>query len=146
MKIGKFPRSRDRLSTKQAKRQRVSLRHSSFLDNLQELTVDPANLDIALEAIEEYAKRLRQSPTFSNLRQYKQAIRSFLKSIVTQVYSVRQRTFYERSGQRRVYLLVEQVDQQLEELTQTFLKGQVSSIDLARRLDEIRGMLLDLYS
>ena len=41
--------------------------------------------------------------------------------------------------------MVRTVDDKLEELTRLFLRNQLSGLELVSRLDEIRGMLLDLY-
>lgn len=42
-------------------------------------------------------------------------------------------------------MVVETIDEKLEELTREFLAKQVSPLELVSRLDEIRGLLLDLH-
>ncbi len=104
------------------------------------------DMDTAVEAVEEYSAALRRSPNFENLYRYKQAVRFVLARLVKAVYSVEDKVSYDVQGRRRLYVMVEQVDRRLEELTRLFLQKEVPSLELARRLDEIRGMVLDLYT
>ena len=52
-------------------------------------------------------------------------------------YTVTEQSFYDPQGRRRLYMLVESIDQKLEELTRSFLEKQMDSLDLVNRLDEI---------
>ncbi len=108
--------------------------------------VDDSAFDLvmALEEIDEFAKRLRESPVLENLLRYKKKVRVILRFLVEQSYNVQERTLYDVQGRRRLLVLVESIDQKLEELTREFLNQQSGSLDLVSRLDEIRGLLLDL--
>lgn len=102
------------------------------------------HLEGVLGEVEEYARRLRESPIFENLLRYKKKVRAILLFLVEQSYDVKESSFYDLQGRRRLLVLVENIDQKLEELTREFLNNQGSSLDLVSRLDEIRGLLLDL--
>lgn len=100
----------------------------------------------ALEEVEEYGRRLKESPVYENLVRYKSKVRAVLRYLVQRSYVVTESSFYDPTGRRRLLMMVENIDQKLEELTRDFLNNQNSGLDLVGRLDEIRGLLLDLYS
>lgn len=105
-------------------------------------------IDLAqsLEEVQIYAERLKDSPVFENLLRYKRKVQEVLRHLVQQSYSVNESTFYDPQGRRRLMVLVESIDQKLEQLTRDFLEEQDPGLNLVSRLDEIRGLLLDLYS
>lgn len=118
----------------------------AFSEVLQTEAVEVRDIDLAaaLEEVEEYAQRLRESPILENLLRYKKKVRAILLFLVEQSYDVRENAVYDFQGRRRLLVLVESIDQRLEDLTRDFLSRQTSSLDLVGRLDEIRGLLLDL--
>ena len=69
-------------------------------------------------------------------------MRAFLKEAISTAYTVAERRFVDRYGRRRLFLLVAKVDEQLEELTRMVLHQQHAALNLAAKLDEIRGLLL----
>ena len=88
-------------------------------------------------------RKLREQPNYDNLEEYKKAVRAFLEELVGRHYKVTRRTG--RSGARtKVYTMIERVDDALEELERGL--GESVDFDLAGRLDEIRGILVDLYT
>ena len=103
------------------------------------------DLLVALEEVDEYARRLKESPILDNLLPYKKRVRAILRFLVEQSYDVKESSVYDLHGRRRLLVLVESIDHKLEELTRDFLNQHSSSIDLVSRLDEIRGLLLDLH-
>ena len=103
------------------------------------------DLLVALEEVDEYARRLKESPILENLLPYKKRVRAILRFLVEQSYDVKESSVYDLHGRRRLLVLVESIDHKLEELTRDFLNQHSSSIDLVSRLDEIRGLLLDLH-
>lgn len=80
----------------------------------------------------------------ANLKSYKAAVRSFLKQVLNATYEVSERRFIDRVGRRRLFIIVDRIDEQLEQLTQMVIDKQDTTLDLASKLDEIRGLLLDI--
>lgn len=119
----------------------------TFSEVLETEKVETRDIDLAtaLEEVDEYARRLKESPVMENLLRYKRRVRAILRFLVQQSYDVQENTVYDLFGRRRLLVLVESIDQKLEELTWDFLNKQSSSLDLVSRLDEIRGLLLDLH-
>lgn len=125
---------------------RLNVVHSPFLETLQEKNEEKIDLDLALENIDKLGKQLRDKPTLINLKNYKTAVRAFLQEAVKTAYAVTEQRFVDRFGRRRMFLLVAKVDEKLEELTRMVLNQQDNALNLAAKLDEIRGLLLDIDS
>ncbi len=127
-------------------RRALGIRHGSFVDALAEKKLPPIDVEAVMEAVDRVSRDLRRNPTFEHLYRYKQAVRSVLRRLIKEIYAVEEKISYDPYGRRHLYVMVEKVDQQLEELTRLFLQRELPSLELARRLDEIRGMVLDLYT
>lgn len=96
-----------------------------------------------LEMVDRYAAALRESPTMDNLRQYREAIRSFLTGLL-RAYSVEEIRGFNRYGRRSISTIVRTVDAKLEELALVVIHDAQKTLEIAARIDDIRGMLLDL--
>lgn len=144
MKISDSNRTRDKLVRLGKNKKSTSVKHSPFLEVLQEKDSVEHVYDYALEDIDQIGKQLKENPNFENLRAYKEAVKSFLTQIITKSYQLEERRFIDTQGRRRVYLLVNQIDAELEELTRMFFNRHLSTLNLAKKLDEIRGLLLDV--
>lgn len=125
----------------------VNMKHSAFFDSLQEYERGQRYeaLPELLSAVDEAAKRLCSGRNMSNLRAYREAVQEFLKEAVSGSYRVRGEYRWDRRGNRRALYLVEKVNQKLEELAIMVLKNHENAIKIMGKMDEIRGLLIDLY-
>lgn len=145
MRVSKSGSRREALAPKKKKTRNTSVK-PVFAKVLREERAELIDLEQALEEIEEYAERLRKNPIMENLLRYKSKVQALLRFLVDQSYTVQESIFYDPHGRRRLLMLVETIDGKLEELTRGFLAKQDDNLGLLSRLDEIRGLLLDLYS
>ncbi len=145
MKIGEKG-TKNQLINRRAKRQAQSLTfvHSPFYTALQAEGNSDEDLEIVLENIDQLGKKLRDKPSLLNLKNYKAAIRGFMHASLKDTYTVDHKNFVDRFGRRRIYLLVAKIDAELEKLTEMILQEQDSTLELTAKLDEIRGLLLDI--
>lgn len=144
MRIGESKRTREEFVKRKKGKEALAIKHSPFLENLQQQAIAEIDFEAALAEIDDLGRELREHPILVNLRNYKAAVRAVLKLIVDEGLAIEERRFVDQHGRRRVYLLVAQVDEQLEQLTRLILNKQASTIVLASKLDEIRGLLLDI--
>jgi uncharacterized protein YaaR (DUF327 family) len=103
-------------------------------------------LDALLEQIDGQAKVIEQSLTFDTLRAYKELVRKFVNIVVHELYEVQERMSVSPTGRKKSMILVKKLDVELEKLSSDFLNGQSSLINFMARLEDIKGMLMDLYS
>lgn len=99
------------------------------------------NLDTLMGQVDQLGAELLENPTERTLVQYTQAVRNFIRKAQGQSLSV-ERNF---DRHNRLYTLVREVDQNLASLTDQILIKQGKALEMAARLQEIRGILLDMF-
>lgn len=105
-----------------------------------------AHLEELLGKIQQQGKRLGQTPTFSELKSYRELVKKFMSEAVGQMYDVESGTGWDRRGRQKAYTLVRKVDETLESLTEDVRSGQEKQLDILAKMDSIRGMLVDMYT
>lgn len=147
MRVAKTGSKREQPISPSRRQKRSQGVQGTFSEMLETEQTGDRGIDllVALEEVDEYARRLKESPILENLLPYKKRVRAILRFLVEQSYDVKESSVYDLHGRRRLLVLVESIDHKLEELTRDFLNQHSSSIDLVSRLDEIRGLLLDLH-
>jgi uncharacterized protein len=99
-----------------------------------------------LGKIQEQGKRLGSTPTFSELKSYRDLVKKFMSEAVGKMYDVEAGKGWDRRGRQKAYTLVKTIDATLESLTEDVRQGQSRQLDILKKMDSIRGMLVDLYT
>ncbi len=125
----------------------VGIRHGVFLEALQSVEERQLRetLDAFLPDIDAAAQRFAKSPTYANLRQYRTLVQKFMSTVIKGSHRVDSQYTFDRYGSRKVYKTVQLVDQYLDEMKDLVLSRHRPILDLVQRLDEIRGLLCDMY-
>ncbi len=98
-----------------------------------------------LEQIDAQSEELKKGITPAGVKRYRKLVQNFMKEALQQSYSLDQESRWDRSGNRKVFVTVKKINESLEKLTDALLNKEKKHIDLVAKLDEIRGLLLDLY-
>ncbi len=85
-----------------------------------------------------------KSPTQSNLREYRNSIKDFLKRLEKHWYVIKNDLDFKNSAPQ-LHVVAEVVDGKLMELTDMILKREKNTLLYASKIDEINGLILDLY-
>lgn len=120
---------------------------SDFSTELQEQTegVSHEELKELLDKIDEQGAKLTKTPTYDELKEYRNLIKTFVGTIVSQMYTVNSKTGWDRFGRQKVYTTVRKIDRELENMAEKIRLGQSAQLDVVASHDAIRGMLVDLY-
>ena len=95
--------------------------------------------------IEDQGKRLSDKVDVKEYEKYRRLIRDFLDEIVSNGYTFnRENAFASRGSRHRYIATVETIDEKLDELGKEVMKEQADRIDILSKIDDIRGLLLDL--
>lgn len=125
---------------------RGEARATVFRDELRMREVEREKAaEQALSDLDAAAERLRSEGTLEALAAYKQALKAAVEDALRRAYRVQAETGFARGGRRRLLYVVRIVDAKLEELTRLLLARERDNLAIAARLDEVRGLLLDLY-
>lgn len=120
---------------------------TNFVDQLKRVEEKQVKqeLDSLLDDIDAHGKKLLDHQSVEDLHAYKSKVKEFLSEAVKKIYKLKEEMSFDRRGRHRIYSQVEKVDKELEELTMMFMDQQQDKLAIASKIDEIRGMLVDIY-
>jgi len=95
-------------------------------------------------AIDEQAKRLSDRVDVREYEKYRRLIREFLDEIVSNGYTFSKEDAYGARGRHRYIATVKVVNEKLDELGKEVMREQADKIEILHKIDDIRGLLLDL--
>jgi len=125
---------------------------------LQELPVSEETVNLLVDEVRSAGDALRNRPFPDEILRYKQAVRKFIHYIVENVYSKSTEagipSFLKpgykgprgtlESRKQVAYTKIQVIDTKLEELAKRLLTSQMPQMEIASRLEEIKGLLIDL--
>lgn len=126
----------------------VEVVHSEFLDVLEEIKVeDKYDLQLSdlIKEIDLQGKSFKKNPTLQELKKYKTLIKNFLDVIVEKSYKISEKSGIRRSLKQKLFKNIEIINLKLDDISKTVISDQIDSIELASKIDEIRGLLIDLW-
>jgi len=102
-------------------------------------------LNRLIEEIDKAGSEFSDKPVYTNLIKYKLLLQQFMGIIIKSSYEVQQRVGRKSFTEEKVYSIVKKIDLELEHLSENVLNKNIDKIKLVDKLDEIRGLLIDLY-
>ena len=128
------------------------------LGPLHEFPVSDETVNSLMDEVRSAGDSLHSRPFPEEILRYKQAVRNFMNYVVKNSYTLEHERGIPRfmkpgfSGKRGTpdamyrppYTKIEVIDKKLEDLAAQLLSRQASQLELTSRLEEIRGLLIDL--
>lgn len=126
----------------------ITAGHPPFFDVLKESEIEKRKEVCAgiLKEIDAQSEELKRSLTLEGVKRYRKLVSEFMKEALNQSYKLNEQTRWDRSGNRKSFITVKKINNSLEELIEAVINQEKKQIDLIAKLDEIRGLLLDLYT
>ncbi len=133
------------ISTQSATRREIQ--NKQFLEKFQNIKSDQVreHLEGLFDEINIQADKISEKLHLSEVIRYKNLVGEFLDVAVKNSHKFSKQNFLDRRGRHRVYSIVKNVDRELNAIIKDFLKNEVDRLDIVKRLDDIRGMLLDVF-
>ncbi len=103
-------------------------------------------LTLMMEEITMQGKKLSKHMDIRDMKHYRALIKEFMNEIVSRSHKFSRENFLDRRGRHRVYGMVKLVDKALDELAEELLKDEKDHLTILNKIDEIRGMLLDILA
>ncbi|HOM02504.1 MAG TPA: YaaR family protein [Acetivibrio sp.] len=94
--------------------------------------------------IEEQGKKLSQKVDVRELKIYKRLISDFLDEVLHHSHMFSKDSYLDRRGRYKVYATVKKINAELDELTKEVLDSEGDNINILQRIEDIRGLVLDL--
>lgn len=126
--------SKSKLSTRASQ-------ETGFLDVLEKVEEDTYNqlLEEAIKNVVEAGNELVRSPTQENFKKYRESVKHFLKLIEKKLYRI------EKAVSVDLHVVANRVDEKLNEIASALLQLESGAIKLAAKVEEIYGLLINIY-
>ena len=95
-----------------------------------------------VDDIKKKGNRLVITKTYEDVRLYKKKIKEDLESVLQFMYDTQKDISF---WQTQYFITVDTVDEKLEELTQAVLGEEKENMSIAATIDEIQGLIVDIY-
>lgn len=105
-----------------------------------------ARLNMMLEEISAQGKKLVKHMDVKDMKHYRELIKEFMNEIVNRSHKFSRENFLDKKGRHRVYTMIKLVDKNLDELALELIKDEKDHILILNKIDEIRGLLLDILT
>ncbi|MFG6367602.1 MAG: YaaR family protein [Lachnospiraceae bacterium] len=103
-------------------------------------------LNLMMEEIVMQGDKIVKRMDVRDMRRYRTLIKDFMNEIVNRSHKFSRENFLDRRGRHRVYGIIRLVDEKLDELAQALVSDECDKIALLAKVDEIRGLLLDILA
>jgi uncharacterized protein YaaR (DUF327 family) len=131
---------------------------NAALGPVPDLPVSEETLNRLMDDVRSAGDELRNRPFPGEILSFKKAVRNFMFYVVENGYQVHESAGVPKflkpgfkgargtpeSQERRVYVQVQVIDKKLEDMAAMILTSQMDRLELAARLEEITGLLVDL--
>ncbi|MCF7928940.1 MAG: YaaR family protein [Spirochaetales bacterium] len=105
-----------------------------------------APVEQMLDEVHSLGERLKGNPTITEIREYKKAVRSFMRYVLARSFEVEQKRSSLNPLKAKKHTLVRVIDKKLDELAEGILQNQRRQLDLLKKIEEIYGLLVDLVT
>ena len=103
-------------------------------------------LNLMMEEIVMQGDKIVKRMDVRDMRRYRTLIKDFMNEIVNRSHKFSRENFLDRRGRLRVYGIIRLVDEKLDELAQALVSEECDKIAILAKVDEIRGLLLDILA
>lgn len=113
-----------------------SIEESQLAEKLQGLMDD----------ITEQGEKLKKKRDIRDMRRYRSLIKDFMNEIVNRSHKFSRENFLDKRGRHRVYGMIRLVDEKLDLIASELIKDEQDVMLILNNIDEIRGLLLDIFT
>ena len=110
--------------------------------------IDDANLKEKLsglmDQINDQGEKIAKHMDISDMKKYRELVKEFMNEVVNRSHEFSRENFLDRKGRHRVYGMIRQVDDNLDNLAKELVKEEKDHIAILGHIDEIRGLLIDI--
>ena len=97
------------------------------------------------EAIFRQGEIVAKKADVTELQRYRGMIQELMNETVSNGFEFTKAGSFDARGRHRVFATINKVNSKLDELTSELLKEQKDEIEVLNKVDDIRGLLVDLF-
>lgn len=92
----------------------------------------------------EQGEKLGKKVDFKELKIYKKLVSEFLDEALNNSHKFSKQSFLDRRGRHRVFAVIKKINGEIDQLTKDILADEKDNLKILQRLDDIRGLVLDI--
>lgn len=115
----------------------------TLISNIEEKDLQQ-KLSAMMQEITEQGEKISKHMDIKDMKRYRELVKGFMNEIVTRSHQFSRENFLDRRGRHRVYGIVKLVDKNLDELAEELMKEEKDHLAIVGKVDDIRGLLLDI--
>lgn len=117
----------------------------TLMSSIEDATLKE-RLQVMMEEITMQGKKLGKKMDVRDMKHYRRLIKEFMNEVVNRSHKFSRENFLDRRGRHRVYGMIKRVDAALDELAEELIKDEKDALTILEKVDEIRGLLLDIIT
>ena len=115
----------------------------TLISNIEEKDLQN-KLKSMMDEITAQGEKLAKHMDIRDMKHYRELVKGFMNEVVNRSHEFSRENFLDRRGRHRVYGIVKLVDKNLDDLAGELLKDEKDNIAVLEKVNEIKGLLLDI--
>ena len=115
----------------------------TLIRNIEEKDLQE-KLNSMMEEITVQGDKISKHMDIKDMKKYRELVKGFLNEVVSRSHEFSRENFLDRRGRHRVYGIVRLVDKNLDDLAGELVKDEKDHLPIISKIDDIRGLLLDI--
>ena len=115
----------------------------TLIRNIEEKDLQE-KLNSMMEQITVLGDKISKHMDIKDMKKYRELVKGFLNEVVSRSHEFSRENFLDRRGRHRVYGIVRLVDKNLDDLAGELVKDEKDHLAIISKIDDIRGLLLDI--
>ena len=115
----------------------------TLIRNIEEKDLQE-KLNSMMEQITVQGDKISKHMDIKDMKKYRELVKGFLNEVGSRSHEFSRENFLDRRGRHRVYGIVRLVDKNLDDLAGELVKDEKDHLAIISKIDDIRGLLLDI--
>lgn len=115
----------------------------TLIRNIEEKDLQE-KINSMMEQITVQGDKISKHMDIKDMKKYRELVKGFLNEVVSRSHEFSRENFLDRRGRHRVYGIVRLVDKNLDDLAGELVKDEKDHLAIISKIDDIRGLLLDI--
>ena len=115
----------------------------TLIRNIEEKDLQE-KLNSMMEEITAQGDKISKHMDIKDMKKYRELVKGFLNEVVSRSHEFSRENFLDSRGRHRVYGIVRLVDKNLDDLAGELVKDEKDHLAIISKIDDIRGLLLDI--
>ena len=115
----------------------------TLIRNIEEKDLQE-KLNSMMEEITVQGDKISKHMDIKDMKKYRELVKGFLNEVLSRSHEFSRENFRDRRGRHRVYGIVRLVDKNLDDLAGELVKDEKDHLAIISKIDDIRGLLLDI--